>query len=135
MPSRAKDWFAQAECDLEHARNSCMTGHHEWACFSAQQAAEKALKAVFQCRTVHPHINSVKRLLETLPGNPKVEAELMDCANSLDCLYVATRYPHQFDAGKPADHYTRKDSEKAIGCAEIILQFCKDQLSGHVSSD
>jgi HEPN domain-containing protein len=133
MASRAKDWFAHAECDLEQDRSSPRTGRFEWVCFAAQQAAEKAVKAVFQGRAVHPRINSVKRLLETLPGNPTVDTALIDCATSLDRLYVATRYPHQFDAGKPADYYTRTDSEKAIGCAEIILQFCKDQLSGQVT--
>lgn len=135
MPSRAKDWFAQAERDLEHAQSSCDTGFYEWACFSAQQAAEKAVKAVFQCLTPHPHINSVKTLLETLPGDRGVDAKLVDCAKSLDRLYAATRYPYRFDAGKPADYYTPKDSEQAIRCAETILQFSKDQLSGEVTSD
>ena len=44
MPNRAKDWLAQAERDLEQARSSQDEGRHEWACFAAQQAAEKALE-------------------------------------------------------------------------------------------
>ena len=38
----------QAVGDLEHARSDRERGFYEWACFSAQQAAEKAVKAVFQ---------------------------------------------------------------------------------------
>lgn len=38
--------MAQAQRDLEHARLSIGSGHFEWACFAAQQAAEKAVKAV-----------------------------------------------------------------------------------------
>ena len=45
---RSRDWFDQAEGDLRHARSDVDGGYYEWACFSAQQAAEKAVKAVFQ---------------------------------------------------------------------------------------
>jgi HEPN domain-containing protein len=38
MPSRARDWLAQAERDLEQARSSRAEGRHEWACFAAQMA-------------------------------------------------------------------------------------------------
>lgn len=40
--------MVQAEGDLDHARSDMEHGYHNWACFSAQQAAEKAVKAVFQ---------------------------------------------------------------------------------------
>lgn len=43
---RATAWLRQALRDLSHARLSAEHGDPEWACFSAQQAAEKALKAV-----------------------------------------------------------------------------------------
>jgi HEPN domain-containing protein len=33
MPSRARDWFRQAERDLEQARSSQTEARHEWACF------------------------------------------------------------------------------------------------------
>jgi len=46
MPSRAADWYQQAQRDLEQAASSQREGRHEWACFAAQQAAEKAVKAV-----------------------------------------------------------------------------------------
>ena len=39
MVDRSKDWFAQAERDLDHARSSQKEGRHEWACFAAQQSA------------------------------------------------------------------------------------------------
>jgi HEPN domain-containing protein len=38
----------QAEGDLEHAKHDLQGGFYDWACFSAQQAAEKAVKAVLQ---------------------------------------------------------------------------------------
>ncbi len=45
---RSADWINEAEGDLEHAKNDVRGGFYNWACFSAQQAAKKAVKAVFQ---------------------------------------------------------------------------------------
>lgn len=50
MPKRFKDWMAQAESDLEHAKKSLKMQDYNWSCFASQQAAEKALKAA------HPKI-------------------------------------------------------------------------------
>ncbi|GGM97869.1 hypothetical protein GCM10007092_09440 [Thermus composti] len=44
--NRARDWLLQAEKDLEMAEIAKGAGRHEWACFAAQQAAEKAVKAL-----------------------------------------------------------------------------------------
>lgn len=48
MGERARDWLEQAKSDLGHADNDVSGGYYEWACFFAQQAAEKAPKAVYQ---------------------------------------------------------------------------------------
>ena len=40
MADRSRDWLAQAEQDLEAAASLAQAGHHEWACFVCQQAAE-----------------------------------------------------------------------------------------------
>ncbi len=44
MVERSRDWLDQAEGDLEHAKNDLNSGFYDWACFSVQQSAEKALK-------------------------------------------------------------------------------------------
>jgi HEPN domain-containing protein len=46
MPERHRDWLRQAQLDLDHARLGAREGHFEWAVFAAQQAAEKACKAL-----------------------------------------------------------------------------------------
>jgi HEPN domain-containing protein len=46
MPNRSLDWFRQAQRDLEQAEASLLDDRHEWACFAAHQAAEKAVKAL-----------------------------------------------------------------------------------------
>ncbi len=47
MADRSADWLTQAKRDLDHAGTACAGKHYEWACFSAQQGAEKAVKAVY----------------------------------------------------------------------------------------
>ena len=48
MPERSKDWIKQAWRDLDSARAQMEDGFFEWSCFIAQQAAEKAIKAIYQ---------------------------------------------------------------------------------------
>jgi len=45
---RSADWMKQAERDIENAEYEMRGGFYEWACFLSQQAAEKALKSVYQ---------------------------------------------------------------------------------------
>jgi len=63
MAARPQDWFRQAERDLTHARNSLQSSEFEWACFASHQAAEKAVKAVFQHRGAEGWEHAVSALL------------------------------------------------------------------------
>lgn len=45
---RSQDWINEAEWDLQHAKNDLAGRFYNWACFSAHQSTEKAVKAVFQ---------------------------------------------------------------------------------------
>ena len=44
--NRYQDWLAQAQRDFDKARLDLEHEYWEWACFTAQQAAEKAVKAL-----------------------------------------------------------------------------------------
>ena len=49
VPGSAEDWLARAESDLALARAPLPKGaFYEDLCFHAQQAAEKAIKAIYQ---------------------------------------------------------------------------------------
>jgi HEPN domain-containing protein len=129
MTSRWVDWFRQAEADLTHARHALEGGHHEWACFAAQQAAEKALKAVHGTRGQDAWGHSVTELLEALaPHEPAIDDVMLDRGRALDKLYVPTRYPNGLPAGAPVDYYTRSEAERAIGDAEAILEWSRGTL-------
>ncbi len=53
-------------------------GDYEWACFAAQQGAEKAVKAVFQKIGAEAWGHSVTVLLEALPNSSAFESELLE---------------------------------------------------------
>ncbi len=130
MATRERDWFRQAEADLELARQAVAGGRHEWACFAAQQAAEKAVKAVHVAFGREAWGHSVTELLRALGESDPAPAEpLLDSAKALDKLYVPTRYPNGLPSGAPADYYTREEAEQAIRHAEAILAFCRGVVS------
>lgn len=130
MSSRAADWFRQAEADLDHARHALQDTHYEWACFAAQQAAEKAAKAAHAALGQEAWGHVVTELLDALrPSAPGIDDELLDRARALDKLYIPTRYPSGLAAGAPADFYTRPEATRAIADAEAVLAICRRVLS------
>jgi HEPN domain-containing protein len=129
MPNRARDWLKQADRDLEQAVDSRHAQRHEWACFAAQQAAEKAVKAL--------HLNSgqeawghvIARLLEELPKTIDVPAQLVEKGRVLDNFYIPSRYPNSHSAGAPFEHYGPLQSGEAIRYAREIIEFIRAQVA------
>ena len=128
MVSRSGDWMRQAVKDLEHAKRSAEQGDYEWACFAAQQAAEKAVKALYQKISIEAWGHSVSRLLQALPSEVRPPEELVNGAKELDRHYVPTRYPNFHPEGAPLDYYTEQDARRAIEHAERILEFCRSKV-------
>lgn len=127
MPNRAQDWLQQASRDLEQAEDSRRAGRHEWSCFAAQQAAEKAVKAL------HLHLGQeawghvIAKLLRelTIP----VPEDLIEKARTLDSFYIPPRYPNSHPEGAPFEHYGLLQSEEAIRYACEILAFVRAQMA------
>ncbi len=127
MPNRSEDWFAQADSDLAQARDSATAGRHEWACFAAQQAAEKAVKALHLHRGQEAWGHVVARLLRELPDAPP--GDLVEKAKVLDGYYIPTRYPNGHPAGPPFEHYGTLHSGQAIQYAGEILDFVRSSMA------
>lgn len=125
---RSSDWLDEAQGDLEHARNDLSTGFYNWACFSAQQSAEKAVKAVFQKLGAEAWGHSVTDLLRELERHHPVPEELIQGALELDKAYIPTRYPNAHPSGAPRRRYTVLEAQRLIGYAEKIYRFCADLL-------
>jgi HEPN domain-containing protein len=128
VAERSRDWLRQADADLRHARNARDAGDYDWSAFAAQQAAEKAIKAVFQRLHLDAWGHVLSVLLANLPGDTQASVALIDAAKELDKHYIPTRYPNGFERGAPTDFYTRREAEQAIGNAEAILEWCRRQV-------
>lgn len=96
----------QAQRDLRHAEHAFEDADYEWACFAAQQAAEKALKAVYQKMGGEARGHSVTALTGNLPQGVSGSPGLVEKAKVLDKYYIATRYPNSFEQGIPGEYFT-----------------------------
>jgi HEPN domain-containing protein len=123
----AERWYTQAEADLRAAEASRDSGHYEWACFQAQQAAEKALKSFLYARgrtSIATHL--LTRLVDEAAKLEQRFAHLKDDARLLDQFYIPTRYPNGLpDPAVPATFYTLEDAERCIQSARSILSASK----------
>ncbi len=129
MADRSGDWFQQAGRDLEQAEDSRRAGRHEWACFAAQQGAEKAVKALHLNRGQEAWGHVVARLLSELPAAVAAPDLLIEKGRFLDTLYIPPRYPNSHPEGPPFQHYGPLQSEEAIRYAREILEFVRARLA------
>ncbi|MHA1167105.1 MAG: HEPN domain-containing protein [Candidatus Hodarchaeales archaeon] len=121
---RHKDWYDQAKRDLTKARKDLENSDYEWASFTAQQAAEKAVKALLQYKGQEKRGHGVSVLLKLCEG-PDI---LVNKSKRLDFHYIPTRYPDAFPTGKPADYYTKQMAEEACLIASEIINYCRDKM-------
>lgn len=119
----------QAEGDLNHAQSDLERGFYEWSCFSSQQSAEKAVKAVFQKLGAEAWGHSVSDLLQELSKKHDVSRELVDGALELDKAYIPARYPNAHPSGSPRTRYIEGEARRLLTHAEKIVTFCKSLLS------
>ena len=125
MARRHWDWMAQAERDLEHAKKSLDIQDFEWVCFAAQQAAEKAIKAVIESKNGKSKTHSLLNMITTLGVNNE---DIIHACMRLDRNYFLPRYPNGFSSGYPGQYYFRKDAEQAIADSESIIKLCKSKI-------
>jgi HEPN domain-containing protein len=125
--NRYGDWLAQALRDLDKAKNDIQYEYWEWACFTAQQATEKAVKALLLYRGSDVWGHAITPMMRSL-SDLNVAADLIEYAQLLDTFYIPTRYPNGFPQGKPADYYSAAKAQGALDAARAIIRFCQDNL-------
>ena len=127
--NRSHDWLRQAERDLEQAMDSRLSERHEWSCFAAQQAAEKAVKALHLKLGQEAWGHVVAKLLRELPEGVKVPDDLIEKGRVLDSYYIPSRYPNGHPEGAPFEHYGPLQSKEAIQYASEILDFVRSKMA------
>ena len=122
----ADRWRRQAANDLAFARVALREGFHAQACFIAQQASEKAVKAVAYGlgeRTVlgHSLVTLIARYADRVPGL----ADLRELAGVLDQYYVPTRYPNGLAGGVPFEAFGESQASAAVDAAGRFVQLAE----------
>ncbi|XP_053378923.1 sacsin-like isoform X2 [Mercenaria mercenaria] len=125
--SRAKLWYKQAEYDLQHARDSIRQSVNQqfnWPCYSAHQAAEKALKAAWYAKDANK-INGVmaSHSLEFIARD--LGSSILFLAKRLSDVtgdYKAMRYPRCLPGQQiPAETYNKETATAVIDVAQELL--------------
>lgn len=122
----ARVWLEAATQDLAHAKSADELGFFSHACFSCQQAVEKALKAyVFaqQQSLVRTHI--LVTLLNRCIAFDKAFEELSEVCIALNEYYTDTRYP---DTLKFDITLTREETVMAATNAERVLDLIRPRI-------
>ncbi len=127
--NRSSDGLEQARRDLTKASLDREHGYHEWACFTAQQAAEKAAKALGLSLGIDVWGHAVSAILRSLAGDVDLPEDIISYAQLLDSYYIPSRYPNGFYSGKPADYYNQKMAGEALDAADKIIRFCESHMA------
>jgi HEPN domain-containing protein len=126
--NRWRDWWLQSQRDFRHAEHAVEDEDYEWAAFAAQQAAEKALKALIMGHGGEPWGHLITGLVESLPEDTPPPRDIVEAANRLDKHYIPARYPNGFAEGYPGKLYTKGEAKGAIVDAQRISTFCRGNL-------
>jgi HEPN domain-containing protein len=126
--SHARGWLAKAASDLTAARRLVSAGEsYDAACFHAQQAAEKALKAILALaeapipRTHNLEDLHAQCLLLSQPG----------LANDLASLDVAELTPFAVELRYDMEFWPEREvAEEAVVLAERVFHIAQAQVVG-----
>ena len=122
---RPECWFRHADSDLAVAESSNGAILPEHKCFHAQQAAEKALKAVCVSRgVVFRFTHDIYDLIDILRDGGVDVPDSLEEADELSNYAVRTRYP-----GVPARKILEQDRKRAVALARAVLEWAKNQAA------
>jgi HEPN domain-containing protein len=123
-------WLRQAEHDLAIARGHQERGDYSDACFMAEQATQKALKAFL---IGHGHrsvpIHSVAQLAERCAQIDPAFTVHITAGRVLDQYYIPTRYPDALaPPALPFESYTQEQGSTAVAAAQAIVALVAENL-------
>jgi HEPN domain-containing protein len=122
-PTDPREWLNRARSNLALAKSNTVGAFLEDLCFEAQQAAEKAVKAVFVYRGLaFSYTHDLKKLLRRLERRGVKIPKYIRQADELSPFAVLTRYPGFV---RPV---TKRQHRRAVRIAEAVLRWAERQV-------
>ena len=119
-----REWLRYAEADLNLARMPLPEGTmHEQLCFHAQQAAEKALKAVLvSLGSDFPYTHDLRILTEIISRQIAISPSVARCAGLLTPYAVPFRYPGAYEPVQD------EERQEAVRAAREVVEWARQYL-------
>ena len=122
-PDDPREWLNRARSNLARAKASIPEAYREDLCFDAQQAAEKAIKAVLIRRGVaFPYVHDLAHLLTLLEEAGETIPASVRTAEGLTRYAVVTRYPGL------AEPVTEAHYQEAVESAEAVVHWAAESI-------
>jgi HEPN domain-containing protein len=120
----AREWLEMAQGDLEFASHyPAPERHYKRLCFFAQQAAEKAIKAVLVKEGVDfPFVHNVERLLKLVPPQVGVPPGVQEAKILTDYAAIFRYLPHPEPPGE-------EDWREALRLAGAVVEWAEAALA------
>ncbi len=118
-----REWMNRARSNLARARLRVPEAYLEDLCFDAQQAAEKAIKAVMMSRGIEfPYTHDIAHLLGVLSVDGLTVADSVLRATKLTPFAVHTRYPGLDEPVEEPEYL------EAVEIAEAVVRWAEGLL-------
>lgn len=122
-PDDPRAWIDRARSNLIRSKSTHPDVYREDLCFDAQQAAEKALKALCIQRDVDfPYVHDLAQLITLLQEDGCSIPSQVQEAGRLTRYAVFTRYPGF------SDPVTEEEHERAVAIAERVVEWVENHL-------
>ena len=121
-PDDPREWLNRARSSLALAGNDVPGVYFEDLCFEAQQAAEKALKALLMERDVDfPYVHDLARLLKLLEDKGDVVPSAIAEVGKLTRYASVSRYPDE-------KVVTEQEYRDALAVARAVVGWVEGKL-------
>jgi len=123
-PDDPREWLNRARSNLARARRATADVYLEDNCFDAQQAAEKAIKAVFIHRGERfPYIHNLEDLLQRLQRNGLKIPNYVRKSHELTRFASEPRYPSS------SGPVSKREHRHYVRIAEEVFRWAERQIA------